>query len=145
MKYFFTKKEKIRIDIGCGKNKTEGYIGVDIDPNSNADIIASALALPFKDNSIDEIISSHLLEHFSSGDAQIFFNEIYRVLKNNGMVYLKIDRDWTKKRLLNKDITHKHRYSAKEIRKILETTKFNEIIIKNKIYMHKCFNFRNKI
>ena len=61
-----SKKSKlVKLDIGCGKNKKEGFIGIDIDPHSNADIISSALKLPFDDESIDEIHSSHLVEHFS--------------------------------------------------------------------------------
>ena len=58
----------IKLDIGCGKNKKEGFVGVDIDPNSKADIIASALDLPLKDNSVDEIQSLHLVEHFFPED-----------------------------------------------------------------------------
>ncbi len=30
-------ENKLKIDIGCGKNKKEGYIGIDMDPESNAD------------------------------------------------------------------------------------------------------------
>ena len=65
-----SKGKKIRIDIGRGKNKKEGFIGIDIDPKSDADIIASALNLPFDDLSVDEINSSHLVEHFYPDETQ---------------------------------------------------------------------------
>jgi len=55
-------KKLIKLDIGCGKHKREGCIGIDIDPTSDADIIASALNLPFNNESVDEINCSHLNE-----------------------------------------------------------------------------------
>jgi len=133
----------VKIDIGCGKNKKAGFIGVDIDPDSDADVIASALNLPFDDDSIDEVYSSHLVEHFTPEEAHIFFNEIYRVLKKGGKIYLKIDRDWTKKRLLKKDITHQYRFSAKEIRQL--ASKFSKVEVKNRIYFLKFYLPKNKI
>jgi len=138
-----SKDKKIRIDIGCGKNKKEGFIGIDIDPNSDADIIASALDLPFNDSSIDEINCSHLVEHFSPGEARKFFDEICRVLKKGGVANLKIDRDWTESRLLKKDPTHKHRYSVKEIKEMLK--KISQKKVKDKIYFFRWNKPRRKI
>ncbi len=137
-------KNLIKLDIGCGKRKRKGCIGIDIDKNSQADIIASALELPFSDNNIDEIYSVHLVEHFSPQEAQNFFNEIYRVLKKGGQVFLKIDVDWTKKRLLTKDPTHKYRYSVREIKKILKQFNFSQSKVVRKIYLIKG-HLRNKI
>jgi len=139
-----SKKSKlIRLDIGCGKNKKEGYIGIDIDPRSNADIISSALNLPFDDSSVDEVHSTHLVEHFSPDEARIFFDEIYRVLKKDGKAFLKIDRDWSKRRLFKKDPTHKYRYSEKEIKNL--TNKFRKAEVKDKIYFFNFYTLRNKI
>ena len=138
------KKQKIRIDVGCGKNKQEGYTGVDIDPDSGADIIASALSMPFSDESVDEIFCRHLVEHFIPDEAKIFFAEIYRVLKKGGRATLKIDRDWAKKRLLKKDLSHKHRYSVKEIKNIIARFDFRQSEVKRKIYLIN-LRPRNKI
>jgi len=137
-------KKLVKLDIGCGKNKREGFIGIDIDPNSDADIIVSALSLPFDDDSVDEIHSSHLVEHFSPKEAEKFFAEIYRVLKKGSRAFLKIDTDWTKKRLLQKDPTHKHRYSVREIKKMLRQFNFSQSKVKRKIYLIN-FHLRNKI
>lgn len=138
-----SKNKKVKIDIGCGKNKKEGYIGIDIDPNSDADIIASALNLPFDDSSVDEVYSSHLVEHFSPEEAQKFFDEVYRILKKGGTAYLKIDRDWTKKRLLAKDPTHKHRYEKKELLEMID--RFSKKEIRDKIYFLRFYQPRRKI
>lgn len=133
----------IKLDIGCGKNKKEGYIGIDIDPNSGADIIVSALNLPFENDSVDEIQSSHLVEHFSPQEVQQFFSEIYRVLKQGGKAEIKIDKDWTKKRLLAKDLTHKHRYTAKEIVALVKDFSYKRV--KDKIYFFRLNKPRRKI
>jgi predicted SAM-dependent methyltransferase len=133
----------LKLDLGCGKNKVAGYTGIDINPNSNADIVASVLELPFDDNSVDEIYSSHLVEHFDPREAQIFFDEIYRVLKLGSKAYLKIDRDWTKRKLFKKDPTHKHRYTEDEIKKIVK--KFSKIEVKDKIYFLNFYTLRRKI
>jgi len=138
-----SKDKLIKLDIGCGKNKKEGFIGLDIDPNSKADIIASALDLPLRDNSVDEIQSSHLVEHFLPKEAQIFFDEIYRVLKKGKTANIKIDKDWTKKRLFKKDKTHKYRYKEKEIKKMLN--KFSYKQVKDKIYFFRLYQPRRKI
>jgi predicted SAM-dependent methyltransferase len=54
-----------KINIGCGLDKKKGYINVDIRKDVNPDVICDIQYLePFKDNSIDEIYASHVLEHF---------------------------------------------------------------------------------
>lgn len=134
----------MKIDIGCGNHKKEGFIGLDIDKNSQADIIGSALDLPFKDNNVDQIYCSHLVEHFTPQQAKIFFAEIYRVLKKGSQASLKVDHDWSKKKLLKKDPDHKYRYSVKELKKILQQFNFSQSEVRKKIYLFG-FRLRNKI
>lgn len=142
-------EEKIKIDLGCGKEKKSGFIGIDINPESDADIVGSALNLTFADNSVDEVYSRHLGEHFSPSEIEIFFKEIYRVLKPGGRAFLKIDRDWSKKRLFKKDVTHAYRYSTREIRQYVK--KFKKVKVKNAFYFTKTpirkigYTFYNKI
>lgn len=109
----------MKIDVGCGKNKRR-KIGLDIDRESDADIIASALYLPIKDESMDEVFSKHFLEHFTPKEAQRLFGEFHRIVKPKGKILLCIDQDKNLERLLQKDPTHKHRYSINEIREIAE-------------------------
>lgn len=132
----------LKLDIGCGKNKKLGFIGIDIDKNSNADIICSASKLPFEDSTVSEIYSSHLVEHFDSEEAKKFFNEIYRVLKNGSRVFLKIDTDWSQRRLLKKDPGHKKRYEVQEIKEMVKSFNFSKV--ERKIYRFG-WHLRNKI
>ncbi len=126
------RERKIKLDVGCGKLKKAGFIGVDIDPESDADIFASATMLPFEDNSVDQVNSYHMGEHLTPPQLEKFFSEAYRVLKSGGTVFAKIDHDWSKKRLFRKDKTHICRHSAKDIRKYVK--KFKDIEVKNAIY-----------
>jgi SAM-dependent methyltransferase len=76
------------LEIGGGR--VERYakksITLDINSNFNPDIIASGYNLPFKDNTLDTIVSTEVLEHLEK--PKIFVNEIYRVLKHDGAFFL---------------------------------------------------------
>lgn len=72
----------MRLDLGCGKNKKEGFIGVDVIPFEGVDVVADlAVAWPWEKDSVDEIYSAHMLEHFSMADRCHIMNEMYRVMK----------------------------------------------------------------
>lgn len=79
-----------KIDLGCGKNKKEGYTGIDKFNLEGVDIVMNLERekLPFADNSVDEINASHLLEHINN----IFFvlNECWRVLKPHGKMTIEV-------------------------------------------------------
>ncbi len=137
------KNNKIRIDIGCGRNKREGFIGVDLEKETNPDIVASALDLPFNNDSVDEIFSAHLVEHFEPKEAQRFFNEIYRVLKNEAVANIKVDKDWSERILMKKDPTHKYRYKEKELLEMVD--KFSQKKVRDKVYFFKIYQPRRKI
>jgi len=77
-------KKVIRLDLGCGRNKyRKSFIGIDISPDVGADIVLDLEKdrLPFDDESVEDIHTSHTLEHIS-GEGQIhLMNECWRVLK----------------------------------------------------------------
>ncbi|MGP8217622.1 MAG: class I SAM-dependent methyltransferase [Bacteroidia bacterium] len=76
---------KTIIELGCGPYKKEGVIGIDMLDLPGVDYIADfEKGLSFlPDNSIDEIISFHVLEHIQNLD--VLLKEIHRVLKQNGL------------------------------------------------------------
>ena len=69
------------LDVGCGTNKYEGAVGLDINPRTNADVIhdLGSFPYPFEDNEFDFIISRHVIEHVP--DVVGFVEELYRVAK----------------------------------------------------------------
>lgn len=76
----------VKLDIGCGGNKKEGFIGVDMYKMNGVDVVADLRKKwPWKDNSVDEVHSAHFIEHLTNFNDKWervhFFNELHRVLK----------------------------------------------------------------
>ncbi len=78
----------IKLNIGCGKHKKDGYINIDISPKYKPDIVASATHLPFKSNSVDEIYTSHMVEHVPNFEKAM--REMHRILKPGGKLYIVV-------------------------------------------------------
>lgn len=77
------------LDVGCGKNKSDGYIGIDKITADNVDHVIdvdkSGLT-EWAESSVAGIRSVHFIEHCEN-----FFyvmNEFHRVLKPEGRLYL---------------------------------------------------------
>lgn len=78
-------KEPISLNLGCGKEKMKGYVGIDIRDMGQEIIWDLKEGMPFPDNSIDEIYSCHFLEHLDDDASSNLFLEIYRILKKGGL------------------------------------------------------------
>lgn len=73
----------MKLNIGCGFKKLDGYINIDENEKWSPDIVRDVnKGLPFSDNTIDEIYSNHFVEHLE--DLVWFMQECHRVLKTNG-------------------------------------------------------------
>jgi ubiquinone/menaquinone biosynthesis C-methylase UbiE len=73
----------IAIDLGCGLSKKRGAVGVDQRKLENVDVVCNLdYTFPFKDESIDEVHSSHCIEHVEKPVE--FMKEVRRVLRSNG-------------------------------------------------------------
>jgi SAM-dependent methyltransferase len=82
------KEKRMRLHLGCGENYKEGYINCDISQEVNPDkIVDLEEKLPFKNNSIDEIIINHTLEHINNFIP--LMHEFYRVCKKESIIYIK--------------------------------------------------------
>jgi predicted SAM-dependent methyltransferase/GT2 family glycosyltransferase len=75
----------LKLNIGCGDMIIPGWVGVD-KYYEKADRNWDAIDLPLPDNCVDEIYSSHLIEHFHFHDGQKVLKEWHRVLKPNGIL-----------------------------------------------------------
>jgi SAM-dependent methyltransferase len=83
------KIEDLRLDIGCGLSKRQGFIGLDVRKTDNVDVIADARMLPFKNNAFTHVFSSHLIEHFSQKATKEVLREWLRVLRQGGTMELR--------------------------------------------------------
>lgn len=79
----------LKLDLGCGKFKRAGYFGIDIDQYDGVDIIHDLnTGIPFDDNSVDELILSHFLEH--AKNPYFIMDEIYRVCTNEAEIEIRV-------------------------------------------------------
>lgn len=73
----------MKIDLGCGPNKKEGFIGLDQYPFPNVDHVLrlGADILPFDAGTVEEAHASHFIEHLTATERCHLLNELYRVMK----------------------------------------------------------------
>lgn len=73
----------MKINIGSGYKRFDGFMNVDDDPGVNPDYIVDLNkgVLPFEDNSIDAVIAHHILEHIGDNFIPLMI-DLYRVCKH---------------------------------------------------------------
>ena len=82
----------IKLNLGCGNTNLKGYINIDcienefIKPDIKADV---SKELPFESNSVDEILASHVIEHFRVWQLKEILFEWRRVLKVGGKLIIE--------------------------------------------------------
>ena len=84
----------MKLNLGCGSNILANYTNLDkfdyYKPNVVHDL--EITPYPFEDNSVDEILMSHILEHIGQ-DPNIFNNiikELYRICKNKSIIDIRV-------------------------------------------------------
>lgn len=118
--------QPLRLDLGCGKNKQPGFVGVDAIGFEGVDVVANLVetvvpmphpmlrpmqyvaggfkSWPWSDNSVDEVYCSHFLEHLTGAERVHFFNELHRVMKPGAQARI-ITPHWSHERAYG-DPTH---------------------------------------
>lgn len=95
----------MKLDLGCGKNKREGFHGVDIIEFPGVDTVCDLRKKwPWENDSIEEAHCSHFLEHLTGKQRIHFFNELYRILIPEGKVTIIVPH-WSSERAYG-DPTH---------------------------------------
>lgn len=85
-----TNRQLLRLNLGCGHDVRPGYTNVDSHPGSPDVVFAQLPSLPFEDNSAQEVVLSHVLEHFGYDDGKTLVAEIYRVLAPGGVAQIEV-------------------------------------------------------
>lgn len=99
------EKPLLKLDLGAGKNKKPGFLGVDRRPFEGVDVVTDLNTVwPWPDNSVEEIHMSHVLEHFTGPQRVHIFNEMYRVLVKGGKATIATPH-WCSNRAYG-DFTH---------------------------------------
>ena len=95
------KLSKIKIHVGCGGMRWQDYINVDLHPYSLsvhdrsrsgcvADVYADMRSLGLADNSIDEVFTSHTIDHFNRWVALDMLTDWYRMFKPGGTLIIEV-------------------------------------------------------
>jgi predicted SAM-dependent methyltransferase len=98
------------LDLGCGNQKKKGAIGIDINPDTSADIIhdLNTFPYPFEESTFDEIYADNVIEHLDN--VLMVMEELHRISKPNGIIVIKVP--YFRSRYAYIDPTHKHYFTV---------------------------------
>lgn len=77
----------MKINIGCGYNKKDGFINIDGDVKCSPDILMDLEIdnIPLEDNSVEFVQAHHILEHIGDGFFHLM-QELYRVCSDGAII-----------------------------------------------------------
>lgn len=80
---------KVKLNLGGGSSKLDGFINIDILALPGVDIVADLnRGIPLKDNCVQEVVAFHILEHLS--DTVHIMEELYRVCAPQAVIRIKV-------------------------------------------------------
>ena len=79
-----------RYNLGCGNKRIVGWVNVDLEGEPDVTHNLSIFPWPFPDGEAEEILASHILEHFYKKDAWRFLSECHRMLKAGGVLHIAV-------------------------------------------------------
>lgn len=80
--------EDLKLNLGCGNNKIDGYVNVDLYGSPDFKFDLETFPWPWETSSVSEIILAHVLEHLGQ-TPNVYLNiikELYRVCKNEALI-----------------------------------------------------------
>jgi predicted SAM-dependent methyltransferase len=81
----------IKLNICCGAKPIPGdWVNIDIVDRGHNIVVEDIRKLPYEDDSVDVIYSSHTLEYLNREEGFEALKEFYRVLKKGGKVYISV-------------------------------------------------------
>jgi len=82
-------ENKIKLHLGCGRDRLSGYVNCDLSPMVNPDkVVDLEKELPFKDGVVTEVVANHVLEHIRN--LVPLMHELYRVCENNAIIKIRV-------------------------------------------------------
>jgi hypothetical protein len=84
----------MKLNLGCGHNRREGYVNVDVQSACAPDVVhdLERFPWPWPDSSVEEVVLFHTLEHVGA-DPKVFLRimqELYRVCAPGAMVSIAV-------------------------------------------------------
>ena len=105
--------EPIRLHLGCGGQRLNGYINIDYPPSEHniirvkADIYADIKSLYFPPESVDEIRLHHVFEHFNRGNALALLVRWHEWLKVGGKLHIETPDVFGSAKMLASNVSYK--------------------------------------
>ncbi|MEW5899565.1 MAG: methyltransferase domain-containing protein, partial [Bacillota bacterium] len=79
----------MKVDMGCGAHKKEGFFGIDKMPLAGVDLVCDIeKGIPLKSNVAEYIYCEYLLEHIEN--IERVMAEIYRIARPGALVEIKV-------------------------------------------------------
>lgn len=77
-----------KLDLGCGNNKPEGFLGLNYPETEQTDIVhdLTELPLPFEDSEFGHFRANNVLEHIPDSVYDGLIEEIGRITREGGLV-----------------------------------------------------------
>ena len=99
------------LDLGCGKRKREGAVGIDISEDTEADVIhdLNVFPYPFVNSEFDYVYADNIIEHID--DVVKVLEELHRIAKNGATI--KIIVPFFRSVYACIDPTHKHFFTVR--------------------------------
>jgi hypothetical protein len=84
----------MKLNMGCGYHKLDGYLNVDVSPTCEPDLVydLESLPWPWESDSADHVLFNHSLEHLGR-DPRVFLGmmkELYRVCKHEARIQINV-------------------------------------------------------
>jgi len=80
------KNAFLKLDLGCGENKREGFTGVDLYAEADMKVDLMKFPWPWDSESVEEIHCSHFFEHIPGPTRIPFMDECHRILAPGGKI-----------------------------------------------------------
>jgi len=86
--------DRPKLHVGCGRERLEGWVNIDIEPLPAVDVVADASSeLDF--TGCEAVYAEHFLEHLRLDRAVSFLRQAYKALESGGLVRLSTPNlDW---------------------------------------------------
>lgn len=103
---------RMKLNLGCGDFPLEGWTNLDIEKRPGVDKVHDLnQGIPFPDNTFDEVLASHILEHLDDREKAVL--ELWRVCKPGARVVIKVPK-WNTQ-LAWDDPSHKTAWTSRTI------------------------------
>jgi SAM-dependent methyltransferase len=124
---------KRTLDLGCGRKKTPGAVGLDMVALPGVDVVhdLNAFPYPFEDNTFDLVIARHSLQHLDR--IVLVMEELHRILRPGGELRIYVPHYASDN--FNTDPTHKTSFGLRSMNYFASNVPFHYTFYTNKSFI----------